>query len=72
MQVDSCSDITLLPVNFWHGLEKPRLKKSPLQLKQFDGTIIKTLSTFEVHLKLRITLELYLLQSWHVLKTMDC
>ena len=25
----------------------PKLKKSTLQLKQFDGTIIKTLGTFE-------------------------
>ena len=38
MQVDTSSDITLI---------KPRLKKSALQLKQFAGTIIKTLGTFE-------------------------
>ena len=48
MQVDTGSDITLIPVNFWLDLGKPRLKKSALQLKQFDGTIIKTLGTFEV------------------------
>ena len=47
MQVDSGSDIKLLPVNFWQDLGKPRLKKSSLQLKQFDSTIIKTLGTFE-------------------------
>ena len=35
------SDITLIPVNFWQNLGKLRLKKSTLQLKQFDGTIIK-------------------------------
>ena len=46
-QVDTGSDITLIPVNFGQGLGKPRLKKSPLQLKQFDGIIIKTLGTFE-------------------------
>ena len=34
-------------MNFWQDLEKPRLKKSVLQLKQFDGTIIKILGTFE-------------------------
>ena len=28
-------------------LGKPRLKKSALQLKQFDGTIVKTFGTFE-------------------------
>ena len=47
MQVDSGSDITLIPVNFWQDLGKPRLKKSALQLKQFDGTIIKILCTFD-------------------------
>ena len=47
MQVDSGSDITLILVNFWQDLGKPRLKKSSLQLEQFDDTIIKTLCTFE-------------------------
>ena len=47
MQVDTGSDITLIPVNFWPDLGKPRLKKSTLQRKQFNGTIIKTLATFE-------------------------
>ena len=43
-QVDSVSDITLIPVNFWQDLGE---KKSTLQLKQFDGTIIKIFGTFE-------------------------
>ena len=47
MQVDTGSDIALIPVNFWQDLGKPRLKESVLQLKQFDGTIIKTLGTFD-------------------------
>ena len=47
MQVDTGSDITLIPVNFWQDLGQPMLKKPALQLKQFDGTIIKTLGTFE-------------------------
>ena len=47
MQVDTGSDVTLIPLNFWQDLGKPRLKKSTLQLKQFDGIIMKTLSTFE-------------------------
>ena len=42
MQLDTGSDMTLIPVNFWQNFGKPRLKKSILQLKQFDGTIIKT------------------------------
>ena len=46
MQVDTGSDITLIPVNFWQDLGKLRLKKSALQLKQFNGTIIKTSGTF--------------------------
>ena len=45
MQVDT--DITLIPVNFWQDLEKLRVKKSALQLKQFNVTIIKTLRTIE-------------------------
>ena len=47
MQVNTGSDITLIPVNFWQDLGKPRLKTSALQPKQFDGTIIKTLGTFK-------------------------
>ena len=33
MQVDTNSDITLIPVNFWQDLGKLKLKKSTLQLK---------------------------------------
>ena len=47
MHVDTDSDITLIPVNFWQDLGMPKLKKLALQLKQFDGTIIKTLGTFD-------------------------
>ena len=48
MEVDTGSDITLIPVSFWQDLGKPILKKkSALWLKQLDGTIIITLGTFE-------------------------
>ena len=47
MKVDTGSDIILIPVNFWQDLGKPKLKKSILQLKQFNGTIIKTIGTLE-------------------------
>ena len=47
MQVDTGCDMTLVLVNFWQDLGKPRLKKSTSQLRQFDGTIIKTLGIFE-------------------------
>ena len=60
MQVDTGHDITIIPVKFWQDLEKPRFKKSTLLLKRL------------VRLKLRITLRLCLLQSWYVLKTMNC
>ena len=55
MQVDTGSYITLTPVNIWQELGKPRLKKSTLELKQFDDTVIKTLGTFEVTSKLALT-----------------
>ena len=47
MQVDTGSGIALIPVNFWLDIGTLRLKKSFLQLKRFDGTIIKTWGTFE-------------------------
>ena len=47
MQVDTGSDITLIPVNFWQDLEKPRLKKSTLQLKLFDVNMIEIIGPFE-------------------------
>ena len=47
MQVDTGSNITLIPVNFWQDLGKSKYKKSTLQPKQFDRTIIKILGTFE-------------------------
>ena len=47
MQEDIGSDVTLIPVNFRQDLGKLRLTMSPLQLKQFDGTIIQTLGTFK-------------------------
>ena len=47
MQVDTVSDIILIPVNLWQNLGKPRLKKSTLKPKQFDGIVIKTLGIFK-------------------------
>ena len=47
IQVDTGTDITLIPVSFWQNLGKLSLKKSALQLKQFDDTIIKTLGILE-------------------------
>ena len=58
MQVDTGSDITLNPVDFWQDLGKPRLKKSALQQKQFDGIIIKTLGIFNSRFETKNCLEI--------------
>ena len=47
MQVDTGSEVTLIPKNFWERIGKPKLKKTSLKLKQFDGTIINVMGTFE-------------------------
>ena len=47
MQVDTGYDITIIPVKFWQDLEKPRLKKSTLLLKQFDG-MFETKNHFKI------------------------
>ena len=45
----------------WQDLGKPRLKESALQLKQFDGTIIKTWGTFKGKLETKNHLEIILI-----------
>ena len=51
MQVDTGSQVTIIPSNFWEFMSKPKLQKCYLRLKQFDGTIIKVLGEFEATLK---------------------
>ncbi|PAA81730.1 hypothetical protein BOX15_Mlig033926g4 [Macrostomum lignano] len=46
MQLDSGSDASIIPKNFWKALGEPRLKRCPRQLRQFDGSVIKTLGCF--------------------------
>ena len=46
MQVDTGSQVTIIPKNFWELMSKPKLQKCYLRLKQFDGTIIKVLGEF--------------------------
>ena len=41
MQKDTGSKVTLMPKEFWERIGKPNLRKSSLQLRQFDGSIIK-------------------------------
>ena len=47
MQVDRRSYVTLIPRNFWEKMCQPKLRKSNLLLKQFDGIVIKVMDTFE-------------------------
>ena len=50
--MDTGSEVTLIPKNFWECIGKPTLRKSSLQLCQFDGSFIKTFDYFESSLKL--------------------
>ena len=52
MQMDTCSEVTLIPKNFWECIRKPTLQKSKLLLHRFDGSVIKTLGHFEGSLEL--------------------
>ena len=72
MQLDTGSDITLIPVNFLQDLGTPRLKKSALQLKQFDGTIIKTLGTFESMFETKNCFKITPITSVACIKYKDC
>ena len=47
MQMDTSREVTLIPKNFCKHNRKPTLQKSSLQLRQFDGSVIKTLEYFE-------------------------
>ena len=51
MQVDTGSQVTIIPRNFWELMSKPNLQKFYLCVKQFDGTIIKVLGEFEAKLE---------------------
>ena len=52
MQMDTGSEVTLTPRNFWERFGKPTLRKSSLLLRQFDGSVIKTLGYLEGSLEL--------------------
>ena len=38
MQIDKGSDVTLIPNNSWQEMGRPKLKRSYLKLRQFDGS----------------------------------
>ena len=50
--MDTGSEVTLIPRNLWERIGKPILRKSSLLLRQFDGSVIKTLGYFEGSLEL--------------------
>ena len=52
MQMDTGSEVTLIPRNFWERIGKPTLRNYSLLLRRFDGSIIKTLWYFEGSLEL--------------------
>ena len=39
--MDTGSEVTLTPRNFWERIGKPTLRKTNLQLRLFDGSFIK-------------------------------
>ena len=41
MQMDTGSEVTLIPKNFLECIGKPTLRKSCFQLRQFDGSVIE-------------------------------
>ena len=47
MQPDTGSDVTIIPKNFWKKLGYPKLRKSCVKLRQFDGSCINALGQFE-------------------------
>ena len=48
MPMDTGSEVTLIPRNFWERTGKPILRKSSLLLHQFEGSVKKTLGTLKV------------------------
>lgn len=53
MQLDTGSDLTFIPSNFWRKLRNPRLKKNLVQLNQFDGSVIETVGYFEADVEVK-------------------
>ena len=48
MQLDTGSQVTIIPVNFWKKLGSPRVRKCNAKLRQFDGSEIKTIGQMDV------------------------
>jgi hypothetical protein len=46
MQIDTGSQATIIPYNFWTKLNKPKLQRTYVKLTQFDGSVIEMLGKF--------------------------
>lgn len=57
MQVYMGSEVTSIPKNFGEKMGRLKLRQSKLQLKQFDGSVIKTLGCFEEVFKMKSRFE---------------
>lgn len=48
MQVDTGADISIIPSNFWRRMGSPKVRKSNKTLRNFDGSIMKTLGETDI------------------------
>ena len=51
MQLDTGSEATLIPSNFWEQMGRPLLGKTTIKLRQYDGSVIETLGKFTTNLE---------------------
>ena len=51
--MDTGSELTLIPKDIWECIRKLTLRKSSLQLRQFDWSVIKILGYFGRFLEVR-------------------
>ena len=58
MQIDIGSDVALIPWIFWGKMGKLKLRKSNFDLKEFNGSVIKTLGSFEGIFETKISYEI--------------
>ena len=59
--MDTGNEVTLILKNFWEHIGKPTLWKSSILLRQFDGSVIKTLGYFERSFELKDKFEVILI-----------
>ena len=52
MQIDTGSQVTLIPQNIWKGLNCPKLKRKHICLRQFDGSPIEIIGCFDASVEM--------------------